>query len=150
MCLRRHWHKPGTPPTGVGGSSHPPCASTSPSCASLRSGTELGGQSRSRLRRSLTRQIRTHHTETRTLGELGKSACDLFLVNENFDSSILAPTAPRAVLIDWLARTVGNYANLGRVEALLADQISGDASSPPLAELVVVVLMADPVGLSGH
>src|SRR4029077_16230241 len=39
--------------------------------------------------------------------------------------------------------------NLGRVEALVADQISRDARSAPLSELVVVVLMTDAVGIAG-
>ena len=73
----------------------------------------------------------------------------IFLVDENLDPPILTPTARRAVVIDRLACAVGNYANLRRVEAFIADQISGDARSAPLSELVVVGLMADAVGVPG-
>jgi len=78
---------------------------------------------------------------------LTQSARDLFLVDENLDSPILTPAVPCAVVIDRLAGAVRNHANLGRVETLVADEISGDARSAALSELVVVVLMADAVGI---
>jgi hypothetical protein len=74
---------------------------------------------------------------------------DLLLVDENFDPAIYTPTARRAVVGNRLARAVGNHTNLRRVEAFLADQISGDARSAPLSELVVLVLMAVAVGIPG-
>ena len=76
-------------------------------------------------------------------------ARDLLLVDENLDPPIATPTVSCAVVGDRLARAVGNHANLSRVEALIANQISGDTRSAPLSELVVVGLMADAVGIAG-
>src|SRR5271163_3359512 len=72
-----------------------------------------------------------------------------FLVHENLDPPIHTPTARSAVVGDRFARAVGNHANLRRVEALVADQIAGDAGSALLSELVVVGLMANAVGIPG-
>src|SRR5271163_3145846 len=65
-----------------------------------------------------------------------ESARDLFLIDQYLDPPIHLPTVPCAVVGDRLARAVRNHANLGRVEALLADQISGHTRGAPLSELV--------------
>jgi hypothetical protein len=82
----------------------------------------------------------------------GRSApCDdLLLVDENFDSAVASPPARCAVIGNRLARSVGDYTNLHRVDAFLADQVCGDTRGSPLSELVVVVLGAAAVGMPGN
>src|SRR6266851_5747433 len=91
-------------------------------------------------------RVRSDRPVSRQRPLLSAPGRDPLLIDQNLDPPIATPTTRGAVVGDRLGRAVGNHANLGRIEALLADQISGDAGSAALAELVVVVLMADAVG----
>src|SRR5581483_601724 len=73
---------------------------------------------------------------------------DFLLIDQYFHPPIRAPAARGAVVRDRFGRPVGHHANLGGIDAFLADDVSGDARGAALSEFVVVVFSSHVVGMS--